>query len=93
MVTTLRTEGWCTDPYGRHEARWISEGTPTHLVRDGSNESIDLPSGQPTGQAIPISWGEQTPHGADLLRSDQRVPEGSQLFERVAGIVLSGGSD
>jgi hypothetical protein len=34
-------EGWCTDPYGRHEARWMSQGTPTGLVKDGQAESFD----------------------------------------------------
>ena len=34
-------EGWYTDPYGRHEARWMSQGTPTRLVRDGSAEASD----------------------------------------------------
>ena len=32
-------EGWCTDPYARHEARWMSRGVPTRLVRDGTVES------------------------------------------------------
>lgn len=34
-------EGWYRDPYGAHEARWFSEGTPTALVRDGGVESHD----------------------------------------------------
>jgi hypothetical protein len=29
-------EGWYTDPYERHEARWLSEGEPSKLVRDGA---------------------------------------------------------
>ena len=36
-------EGWYTDPYGRHEARWFSDGTPTKLVRDRGVESYDKP--------------------------------------------------
>jgi hypothetical protein len=36
-------EGWCTDPFGRHEARWISSGRATFLVRDGHIESHDDP--------------------------------------------------
>ena len=36
-------EGWYTDPYGRHEARWMSEGLPTALVRDGAVEDQDPP--------------------------------------------------
>jgi len=38
-----REEGWYTDPFGRHEARWMSDGTPTKLVRDGDVESYDDP--------------------------------------------------
>jgi hypothetical protein len=33
--------GWCKDPFGLHELRWISRGQPTELVRDGENESKD----------------------------------------------------
>ncbi len=28
-------EGWFTGPYRVHEARWMSEGHPSKLVRDG----------------------------------------------------------
>ena len=31
---TSELEGWCTDPFGLHEARWLSDGVPTKLVRD-----------------------------------------------------------
>lgn len=37
-------EGWCPDPLGRHESRWLSSGKPTDLVRDGGLESHDEPS-------------------------------------------------
>ena len=36
-------EGWFTDPFGRHEARWLSAGTPTRLVKDGDTEAYDDP--------------------------------------------------
>jgi hypothetical protein len=36
-----RWEGWFTDPFERHEARWMSQGTPTALVRDGNIEGSD----------------------------------------------------
>lgn len=39
----MNAEGWYQDPYGRHEARWISDGEPTKLVRDGVRESYDSP--------------------------------------------------
>jgi len=34
-------EGWFTDPYALHEARWMSAGRPTALVRDGHVEGHD----------------------------------------------------
>ena len=30
----LDWEGWFTDPFGRHQARWLSLGIPTKLVRE-----------------------------------------------------------
>jgi hypothetical protein len=36
-------EGWFTDPWGRHDARWISLGRATDLVRDGHVEARDPP--------------------------------------------------
>lgn len=63
-------EGWYTDPYGLHEARWLSDGRPTKLVRDGSVESYDEPPHQPPTQA-PVRL-EEDPVGSDddLLRAD-----------------------
>jgi hypothetical protein len=40
-VANEETEGWFTDPFGRHEARWMSGDTPTDLVRDGRAEGHD----------------------------------------------------
>jgi hypothetical protein len=34
-------EGWYRDPFGLHDARWISDGVPTDLVRDDGVESRD----------------------------------------------------
>ncbi len=40
-------EGWRADPFGRHESRWMSDGTPTPRVRDGDVESWDAPDEEP----------------------------------------------
>jgi len=40
----IAREGWSPDPLGRHELRWMSDGNPTGLVRDGDRELHD-PSG------------------------------------------------
>jgi hypothetical protein len=65
-------EGWYTDPYQRHEARWLSRGKPTKLVRDEGVESYDEPPAGPqtrVPQKIvidpPASLG-----ASDLLRAD-----------------------
>ncbi len=69
-------EGWYTDPYARHEARWISGGVPTRLVRDGKVESYDDPPDSPPSQAwTPIEPppGSATP--LDTLRADAAESE------------------
>jgi hypothetical protein len=63
-------EGWFTDPYARHEARWLSDGKPTKLVRDGTVESYDDP---PEGDPVvePVRIAEEGPPGHDeLLRAE-----------------------
>ncbi len=63
-------EGWCTDPFGRHDARWLSDGTPTKLVRDGEIESFDdPPDEEPTQEPQPIEEYVAANDGADLLRA------------------------
>ena len=45
----MHEEGWYTDPFGLHDARWMSDGRPTGLVRDGDVESNEpVPDGPPT---------------------------------------------
>lgn len=64
-------EGWYTDPYGRHDARWMSDGEPTKLVRDGEATSYDDPPDGPWTR-VPERY-EPDPEdgqGHDLLRAD-----------------------
>jgi hypothetical protein len=63
-------EGWYTDPFARHEARWFSDGSPTSLVRDGGATSTD-PSPDIPFQRDPLLI-EPTPsvNGDDLVRAD-----------------------
>src|SRR6516164_4832199 len=68
-------EGWYTDPYGRHEARWYSDGRPTKLVRDGTVEGYEEPPGQPPAQPpLPVPdrlvRKNALHHGEDLRRAD-----------------------
>jgi hypothetical protein len=64
-------EGWYTDPYGRHEARWLSNGRSTKLVRDGGVESYDEPPDEPPSRT-PVRFVEQDRAGSadDLRRAD-----------------------
>jgi len=64
-------EGWYSDPYGRHEARWMSDGIPTPLVRDGDIEGHDPAPDEPFN-ATPVRLGDdaQPNGGADLRRAD-----------------------
>ncbi len=66
----MNEEGWFVDPFGSHEARWISVGTPTSLVRDGGVESQDPPPSDPITSPLE-PWGADPPaDGADLKRAD-----------------------
>jgi hypothetical protein len=76
--------GWFVDPYGRHEARWISAGTPTALVRDGDVEHHDPPPEQPrsfSSMSAPAPSSDPR-SGSDLRRADdanrQSLPDDEQ---------------
>ncbi len=57
--TRFHAQGWFADPFGRHEARWFSDGSPTALVRDGGLGSMDTPPVNAyAGRLEPIAEGE-----------------------------------
>lgn len=60
--------GWCQDPFGAHELRWVSRGTPTSLVRDGKDEGNDPPPAdrEPTRPFVPVDtiFGSSDPRRA-----------------------------
>jgi hypothetical protein len=90
MATTYLAEGWCTDPYGRHEARWISNGLPTALVRDGDVEGRDpVEEDEVVVEATPVSWGDQPGDGADLLRSDRSETSTRRALSHAASSILT----
>lgn len=68
-MTYLRLEGWCTDPFGKHDARWISVGTPTSLVRDSGNETYDDPPDEPPRRVperiVTVRWAADSLRRAD----------------------------
>ncbi len=64
-------EGWYTDPYGRHEARWMSQGTPTSLIRDQEVEGRDPWASDEPFHVTPVRIkGHPRYDGTDLLRAD-----------------------
>lgn len=63
----MHEQGWYVDPYGLHDRRWFSDGTPTKLVRDGDLESNDPPPDRPfEGSPEPLPVG---PDGGADVRS------------------------
>ncbi len=72
----MQAEGWYLDPYGVHEARWISDGAPTALVRDGHVEAHDPPPDRPVEGPL-RAVAEQAPaDGEDLRRADDAEADG-----------------
>ena len=65
-------EGWCTDPFGRHEARWMSQGVPTVLVRDSGVESHDDPPDEPWSQE-PEQIAPAGPPGSTRRADDSQL--------------------
>jgi hypothetical protein len=78
----LEAEGWFVDPFGLHEARWFSNGTPTALVRDGRKEGHEAP---PTKKYVgPLSRISSPDDPHDLRRADDAesaAPDGFVAFE------------
>ena len=73
----MHEEGWYTDPYGLHDARWMSDGEPTGLVRDGGSEWTEpVPHGPLT--SIPQRLGAEDGDGsttADVVQANSTTNE------------------
>jgi hypothetical protein len=66
----MAEEGWYVDPFGIHQARWISDGTPTALVRDGDSETQDPPPAVAYQGPLQELAEENPVDGEDLRRAD-----------------------
>ena len=83
-----RAQGWYRDPYGVHEDRYFSAGTPSKLVRDKGHESYDAPPDcpLPDGDLIPAEpAGSESEPWSDLERADQ--PERASVYLRIGGTI------
>ena len=71
----MREQGWYVDPYGLHDERWYSDGTPTSLVRDGGIECRDTPPpGPPPTPPVPVTPAQASV--SDTKRADGAVAGG-----------------
>jgi hypothetical protein len=89
-VATNSAEGWYQDPFGVHEHRWMSQGRPTKLVRDGGTESYDPPPDLPLPEVL-------VPAGADSAAGDDTGAAGQESYSnwrarRAALDAISGGA-
>jgi len=96
-VEAISAEGWYRDPYAIHEDRWMSQGRPTRLVRDGGTESYDPPPDLPLpGALVPVAPDEgASADGSDLRRSGEtgQDPSYSRKRARRAALdAISGGA-
>jgi hypothetical protein len=62
--------GWQPDPFGLHELRYLSQGSPTKLVRDGGVEGYDEPPSEEV----------QSPRAPELLSQAIAPPVGGQQW-------------
>ena len=70
-MTDTDQEGWFTDPFLLHEERWLSNGRPTKLVKDGGVESFDPPPDRPpTETPTRIEPDPDATEGSDMQRAD-----------------------
>ena len=77
----MPAEGWCIDPFGHHQARWFSDGSPTALVRDGGVEAHDPPPNIPVLGELQRLPEAGPSGGRDLRRADDAETE---AFDPVA---------
>lgn len=62
--------GWYVDPYGLHKARWISDGAPMALVRDGGLKAQDPPPDTPPPGPLELLAETDLTDGGDFRRAD-----------------------
>ena len=85
-MTDESLEGWCTDPYGVHEARWLSNGAATPLVRDGDVEGHDPPPDEPFKVTPVLIWDARNPARSleEIRREDEEEKAGASYNEEEA---------
>jgi hypothetical protein len=88
-VATHPAEGWYQDPFGVHEHRWMSQGRPTKLVRDGGTEAYDPPPDRPLpAELVPADADS----GAAADDTGQESSYSNRRASRAALDAISGGA-
>jgi len=93
-VEVLPAEGWYRDPFGVHEDRWMSQGQPTKLVRDGGTESYDPPPDLPLPDAlVPVPDDDEPGDPSDLRRyGDSEEPYSTRRARQAGMDAVTGGA-
>jgi hypothetical protein len=94
-VGTIPAEGWYRDPFAIHEDRWMSQGRPTKLVRDGGVEAYDPPPDLPLpAELVPAGSGsgEAGPAGSGEGEGGQEPGYSDRRARRAAFDAITGGS-
>ena len=88
---TISAEGWYRDPFAIHEDRWMSQGRPTKLVRDGGVEAYDPPPDLPLPtELVPCVSDSGEDSGAG--EGDQESGYSDRRARRAAFDAITGGS-
>jgi len=85
-------EGWYQDPFGVHEHRWMSQGRPTKLVRDGGTESYDPPPDLPLPGTLVPAEADSGAAAADAGAAGQDSSYSGRRASRAALDAISGGA-
>ena len=88
---TISAEGWYRDPFAIHEDRWMSQGRPTKLVRDGGTEAYDPPPDLPLPDVlVPVDpdgglgeAGQQSGYNQESGYSNRRA--GQAALDAISG--------
>jgi hypothetical protein len=79
----MAREGWYTDPFAGHEARWFSDGGPTSLVRDAGTTSMDAPPEEPFLKDPQLVEPAASSAEDDLRRADAQPDDPGAVVDQV----------
>jgi hypothetical protein len=69
-VVNEEREGWFTDPFGRHQVRWMLGDRPTNLIRDGQVEGHDPVPDEPfSSKPVRVKYVEHRAEPDPFLKS------------------------